>query len=127
LVEAFLRGPDLADAGEEFVEVVPAAGVLEALVVHDEAFDQVFLEVTAGPLAKLDTPRGAHAIADGENEVEAVELDRALDFPPSLDLNCQGFLDSCLGPQLPVLKDVFGVKADILLGCLEKLGDFDLG
>lgn len=127
LVKPFLRGPDLTDAGEEFVEVVPAAGILEALVVDDEAFDQVFLEMGAGPLAELDATRGTHAVADGQNEIEAVELDRTLDFPLSLNLNCQGFLDSCLGPQLPVFKDVFGVEGDVLFGGLEQLGDFKLG
>ena len=66
-------------------------------------------------------------LADGQNEIEAVELDRTLDFPLSLNLNCQGFLDSCLGPQLPVFKDVFGVEGDVLFGGLEQLGDFKLG
>ena len=88
LVEAFFRGPDVADAGEEFVEVIPTSGVLEALVVHDEAFDNVFLQMGAGPLSELNTTRGADAVADGEDEIEVIELDRALNLAFSLDLNC---------------------------------------
>ena len=83
--------------------------------------------MAAGPLAELDAARGADAVADGEDEIEAVELDRALDLTLSLGLNCQGFLDSCLGARLPVLEDVLGVEGDILLGRLKKLGDFELG
>lgn len=73
LVEALFRGPNLADAGEKFVEVVPTTGVLQALVVHDEAFEDVFLEVGAGPLAELDAAGRTDAVANGENEVEVVE------------------------------------------------------
>ena len=53
LVEAFFGGPDLPNAGQEFIEVVPPAGVLEALVVHDEALDEVFSQMTGGPLTEL--------------------------------------------------------------------------
>ena len=127
LVETLFRGQDVADAGQEFIEIVQATGVLEALVVHDEAFDEVFLEMTAGPLAELDAPGRADAVADGQNEVEVVELDCALDLTFPLGLNCQGFLDSCLGAHFPILEDVFGMKADVLLGRLEKLSNFDLG
>ena len=37
---------------------MPAAGVLEALVVYDEAFDRVFLESRGRPGAELDPPSG---------------------------------------------------------------------
>ncbi|MNY54685.1 hypothetical protein D3C86_1905810 [compost metagenome] len=57
LVEALLAGADLADALQQLVEVVPAAGVLQALVVHDEAFDQQLAQLGGGPLAKLRATR----------------------------------------------------------------------
>ena len=72
LVEAFLRGPDFANAGEEFVEVVPAAGVLEAFVVHDEAFDDKFGQTGCRPLAELSSALGTNAVADGQNGFEPV-------------------------------------------------------
>jgi hypothetical protein len=40
--------------------------------------------------------------------------------------SCQGILDSCLGQQLPVRKDVFFMQRDVLLGGLEQLGNFQL-
>ena len=53
LVETLVRSPDLADAGQQLVKVIPATGVLEAFVIHDEAFDQVFGQMRCGPLAEL--------------------------------------------------------------------------
>ena len=42
LVEALLRGPDIADAGKQFVKVVGTAiGILQPLVVHREALDEI--------------------------------------------------------------------------------------
>ena len=91
LVEALLGRPDLTDAGEEFVEVIPAARIFEALVVHDEAFDEVFLEMGGRPLAELGAAKAADAVADGEDEVEVVEL---CFVALSVGGSCQGFLDN---------------------------------
>jgi hypothetical protein len=58
LVEALLRGADVADALQHLVEVVRAAiGVLEPLVVHDEALAQVFAEHGGGPATELHPTR----------------------------------------------------------------------
>ena len=46
-----------------------AVGVLEPLVVHGEALDQVFLQNGGRPAAELDATRGADAVADGEDGV----------------------------------------------------------
>lgn len=91
LVEALLRGADLTDALKQLVEVVPAAGVLEAFVVHDEALDQIFTQVGSGPLAELGTAGRAHAVTDGQDHLQAVELS-----PVTLTVSgsCQGFLDN---------------------------------
>ena len=44
LVEALFGGPDVPDALQHLVEVIWAAvGVLHALIIHHEAFDEVFL------------------------------------------------------------------------------------
>jgi hypothetical protein len=53
-----LAGADVADAVEQFVEVVArgfvADGrVLQPLVVHHETLDEVLAQVRGGPLAKL--------------------------------------------------------------------------
>ena len=56
LVHARLAGADLADAGEQFVEVVgqPVAA-LQPLVVQREPLDDVLAQAGRGPLAE---PRG---------------------------------------------------------------------
>ncbi len=55
MVEAFFRGSDVADAIKHLVKVIRASiGVLESLIVHGEAFEEVFLEHGGGPAAKLD-------------------------------------------------------------------------
>ena len=77
--------------------------VSQPLVVHREALEQVFLEDGGSPATELDAARRAHAVADGEDGLEVVERDRAADFAVTLDLNRQGFLDSCRLRQLPVL------------------------
>lgn len=57
LVEAFLAS---ADARERLVEVArTAVGVLQAFVVDDEPFLQVFLERRICPAAKLRATRGS--------------------------------------------------------------------
>ena len=68
LIKALFRGPDLADARQQFVEIVPGARILEPLIVHDEALHQIFLQVSGGPLAELDAAWRADAVADGENQ-----------------------------------------------------------
>jgi hypothetical protein len=55
--EHALRGADIADAGEQFVEVLAAPGLLQPFVVDGEAFDQVLLQLGCRPLAEL-VPRG---------------------------------------------------------------------
>jgi hypothetical protein len=39
LIKAFFGCPDFTDTREQFVKMIPAAGVFEAFVVHDETFD----------------------------------------------------------------------------------------
>lgn len=89
LVEALLGSANLPDALQQFIEVIPAAGFLEAGIVEDEALDEVFLQMRGGPLPKLGAARGTDAVADGE--------------------------------------DVLDVQADVLLGRLEEVRQFELG
>ena len=79
LVEAFFGGTDVSDAGEEFVEVVRAAvGILEARVVHREAFDEVFAQVRIRPLPELGSPDPADAEPHGQNHLQGVIEDLVL-------------------------------------------------
>ena len=82
LVDARLAGADLADAGEQLVEVVhqPAAA-LEPLVVEREPLDEVLAQAGRGPLAELGAARALHPVADGQNGLEVVVLQGPLDLP----------------------------------------------
>ena len=40
LIEALFRGANVADALQQFIEIIPTAGIFQAFVVHHEAFDQ---------------------------------------------------------------------------------------
>jgi hypothetical protein len=63
----------------------------------------------------------AHAIADGEDHVEVVVVDRSSYLTASLGLNCQVLLDGCRGVQLALREDVLDVQTDILLRGLKQL------
>lgn len=82
LVEPALRRADPADPFEELVEVVRAEvdGRLEALVVHDEALDQVLVQPCRGPLPEPCSLLGPNAIADRDDRRQVVVVDHAHDL-----------------------------------------------
>jgi hypothetical protein len=128
LVEAPLGGADVADPREQLVEVVGVAGtgrVLEPLVVHCEALDQVFGEARGGPLAELGAAVAADAEADGEDGVEGVVLDFTGNRAIPLGSNYPVAPDSCLQAQFALVVDVHEVlvdRADVLLEQLRHQG-----
>lgn len=81
LIEALLRCAYLADARQQLIEVIPAVGVLQALVVHHEAPGEVLAQVRGGPLAELGAARRANAVAYGQDHRQAVEQGRAAHAP----------------------------------------------
>lgn len=127
LVEALLRGTDVPDARQHFIEVVRAAiRVLQTLVVQHEALEQILLEHRGRPAAELHPARRAHPVAHGQDGVEVVERDRTLHLARTFDLNYRGILGSCLATQLPIFKDVLQMQADIVSRHIEQLGHFQL-
>jgi hypothetical protein len=85
--EDLLGGTNVANAGEQLVEVVAAAGLLETLVVQDEFFDEVLPEPLGGPDAKLRAAVGTDAIAHREDHVQVVVLERPLNLPIAFGAN----------------------------------------
>ncbi len=73
--ELFFRGPDVADAGEEEIEVVAGFALLELIVVEDKALDEVVAELLGGPDAELDAAMRFYPVADGDDDIEGVVLD----------------------------------------------------
>ena len=77
LVEAAFAGPNLADALQQFVEIVLAEDLLalfQPLIVEDEAFDDEFPQGLGRPNAKLGSLVAVDAVADGDDGVEVVVL-----------------------------------------------------
>jgi hypothetical protein len=61
--------------------------VLQPLVVHGEALHQVLGEVRRGPLPELRAPMAANPEADGEDRIEVVVAQAALDLTLALETN----------------------------------------
>jgi hypothetical protein len=89
LVEEAFAGADVADAFEQFIEVVGPEGPagLDPLVVHREALGEQFGEPGGGPLAERGAARRSDAIADGEDHVERVVLEGSANLSPGLVSN----------------------------------------
>ena len=118
--EDLLRRADVADAGEQLVEVVAAAGPLEPLVVQGEALDEVLAQPLRRPDAELRAAVGLHAVADGDDDVEVVVLDLGSVFPSAAVVANSATTAS--RPQLALLEDVLDVPGDDRLVALEQLG-----
>ena len=77
LIEATFRSADVADALEQFVEVVlpeRLLGGLEAFVVEDEALDEILPQGLSSPAAELGASWGPDTVADGEDGFKVVAL-----------------------------------------------------
>jgi hypothetical protein len=112
LVEPPFGRADVADPFEQFIEVVGGTWtgrVLEPLVVHREALDQVLGQAGGRPLAKLRASRTAHAVANSDDGVEVVELDLARNRSLSFGSNYSIASNSCLRQQLVLGVDLLQV------------------
>ena len=89
LVEAFLRGPNIANALQKLIEIVLAEGSLsfEPLVIQHKALDDVLLEPFCGPAAELNAPVAAHPVADCQYHIQVVEVHQPLYQADALGLN----------------------------------------
>jgi hypothetical protein len=70
--ENALGRADVADAVDQLIEVVAAARLLEAFVVHREALDDVFAEPLRGPDAELRAAERLDPVAHRDDHVEVV-------------------------------------------------------
>lgn len=79
-IHAFFAGTDVADALQQFVEVIRCGDgangrVFQAFVVYGKAFLQVLAEGACRPLAKLGSTAGAHTVTNGDDHRQGVYLD----------------------------------------------------
>lgn len=110
-----LARADVADAREQLVEVVGdarAGRVLQAHVVERETLDQKIGQARGCPLAELRAARTADAVADREDDGEAVVLDLPRDLALTLCSNHPEFPDGCGAVEFALLVDVHEVLVD---------------
>src|SRR6185437_14351789 len=87
LVEPLFRGADVANTAQQLVEIVEPARLLQPGVIEHETLDQEFAQHRGRPAAELAAARTADAVADGQNGVEMIDLERAPDRAGALLLN----------------------------------------
>src|SRR6266540_130144 len=128
LVKQALRSSDVADAGQQFIEVVVTQGAtgLYPVVVQGKPLGEQLGQPARRPLAELRTDGRPNPVADCQDHLQVIMVDGPANLPAALGLNCQVLLDSCLRSEFSFLEDVLDVKADVLLGGLEKLGHSSL-
>ena len=99
--EHFFRRADVADARQQFIEVVAATRAFEPLVVEREALDDVFPQALRGPDPELDTAMRFDAVTDRDDDVEVEIFDITTDGLATFGLNCCKFCNSSLGSVRP--------------------------
>ena len=121
--EHLLAAADVADAGRQFLEVVPALGLPEPGIVHREPPDKVFAQPLGRPNAKLRAAMRSDAVANGQNGVEVVVIDSAGNVAISLGLNSSEFPNSCRRIEFAVVENTFEMLIDGRYENLEQVGD----
>jgi hypothetical protein len=86
--------------------------LLKALVVQDEALDEILAQNLCSPDAKLRRLAAVDTVSDGDDSVQIVEVHLAGDRPRPLDLNYPIFPDSCRSFQFSGGIDVLEVLID---------------
>ena len=120
LIEAPLRRADVLNPPQQLFEVVEwLVGILQPLVVHDEAFDDELAQLLGRPDAKARRRMTGHAVTNRDDRIQAVEAGTVL-LPVAG--SSKENLYYCFFSQFPFGKDVLQVLADVLLAGLKKLG-----
>jgi len=68
--EDLFRRPDIADARQQFFEIVPASDLLQPFVVERKALDDVFSQPLGRPDAKLRAPVRLDPVADRDDNIQ---------------------------------------------------------
>lgn len=85
LIHPFFACPDFTDAGEEFVEVIgQLVAAFQAVVVECETFHDIFAQSLGSPLPETGGDRRFDSVADGDDHIQIVVIQRMRFFPPSV-------------------------------------------
>lgn len=74
------------DGLAQFSQLFPLG--FQALLVQGVPLHQIVFQALGGPLAELDGALGTHPVAHGDNGIQVVMLEIALDLPFALGSNC---------------------------------------
>ena len=92
--ESLFRRPDVPDARQQLIKIIAAPGLLEPLIVHRETLDDILPQPLCGPDAELRAAMRLYAVADGDDDVQVIELDLPADLATTFTLNCCKFCNS---------------------------------
>lgn len=67
--EHLFGGANIADAIHQLIKIVAAASLLQKLIVHGKAFDEVFFQHGIGPNSELGTAQRLHTIAHRDDNI----------------------------------------------------------
>ena len=85
-IHYLLAGANVADTVEQLFPIVAAAQILQALVIHGEAFFEVLLQHGGGITPEFYAPGGTDAVAYCEDHIKIVEFNGALNLACALRL-----------------------------------------
>lgn len=85
-----------------------------------------FFEVSICPLSKPYSLQGAQTITNSQNQIKVIVSQMTPHQPFPFWLDRRKFPDDCISAQLFLLKDIFDMKGDILLGRPKQFGNFQL-
>ena len=114
-VEHLLGEADVLDGVEQLVPILPATIALEAVGIDGEALDDIVTEALGGPLAEAHTLDAMDAIADGDDDIEVVEVEVCRLCLALYGTMWSGMCKFCtphFGSNLTLFKDIGDVAAD---------------
>ncbi len=85
--EHLFRAADVADTRQQLFKIAVVLRLLEALIIHDKAFDNVFLEALGSPDPEAGGNRTFHPVTNGNDHVQIVEIPLAADLAATFQLN----------------------------------------
>ena len=91
LIKALFRCSDIVDASKPLIKVISFFGLLEVLVIHGKALDEIFFQNRIRPDKKLASPWISHSESNGKNRIQIIFFDLTL---LSVRGSCQVILDN---------------------------------
>ena len=100
------RRPDVADARQQLLEILPAALTLESVVIHRKTLHDIFAQPLRGPDAELRATLRFHPVTDRDDDVKIEELN-LVGF--TVGSSCCIICNNSFPVQFPLVEYVFYV------------------